>query len=98
MILFHKFISSASYAAGSITLTLKSLTSISVSFLHFGQDKGNFLNSVYFSNLIRVLFLQTGDSNHCVSLNILSSYFVYNIFLQQFSARHDYYNYAYNYV
>ena len=53
------------YASGSlITDVFNSLTLISVSCLHFGQNSGKFSSTVSGRTLIRVLLLQIGHSTH----------------------------------
>lgn len=65
MILFHEFAGSASKASGSlITETFCFSILIKVSRLHFGQNSGNFLNSVSGLIFMRVLLRQTGHNNH----------------------------------
>ena len=67
-------------ASGSlITDIFSCFTSISVSFLHFGQNNGKFLSTVSSRNLIRVLFLQMGHSNH--SLGVFDGIFKFGSYL-----------------
>ena len=57
-------------ASGSlIILIIPRFILIKVSCLHFGQNKGKFINSVSFRTLIRVLLLQIGHNIHdCFSM------------------------------
>ena len=60
-VIAHKFIGSASDASGSsMTEIFILVTLITVSLLHFGQNKGKFLITVSIVILVLVLFLQTG--------------------------------------
>ena len=52
------------FASGSlITVMCNSLTSINISFLHFGQNSGKFIKTVFFRNFILVLFGQIGHNS-----------------------------------
>ena len=55
------------YASGSlITDIFSSLTHISVSCLHFGQNSGKFLSTVSMRIFVRVLLLQIGQLIHSI--------------------------------
>ena len=55
------------YASGSlITDIFSSLTHISVSCLHFGQNSGKFLSTVSIRIFVRVLLLQIGQLIHSI--------------------------------
>ena len=55
-------------ASGSvITKIFRFFTLINISFLHLGQNKGKFFNSVSERILMRVLLLQKGHNNHSKS-------------------------------
>lgn len=69
------------YASGSVIIfILKLLTSIKLSLLHLGQNKGKFFICVSSRTLIRVLFLQIGHnihfsffiSNHIINTHLTS--------------------------
>ena len=56
------------YASGSlITVILNFVTFISDTCLHFGQNRGNFFNSVLYLICTLVLFPQTGQRINCTS-------------------------------
>ena len=59
-------------ASGSTTVIFCFVTLITLSCLHFGQNKGKFINSVSFRILVRVLFLQIGQYTHSIYLNLHS--------------------------
>ena len=68
------------------------LTAIKVSCLHFGQNKGKFINSVSFRTLTRVLLLQIGHNIHdCFSTAtppfILTEYKIHTN-VMRFSRKH----------
>lgn len=65
------------FAFGSLmTVILNCLTLISVSFLHFGQNSGNFSSTVSSLIFTRVLFLHTGHNNHCNDFSCSCNIFV----------------------
>ena len=63
----HKSCRLCVYASGSLIISIfKSLASIKLSFLHFGQNNGKLFSIVSFLNLVRVLFPQTGQWIHSI--------------------------------
>ena len=74
---FHDSSALRLYASGSIIIfILKLLTSIKLSLLHLGQNKGKFFICVSSRTLIRVLFLQIGHNIH--SAFFISLFIRYN--------------------
>ena len=70
------------FAFGSLmTVILNCLTLISVSFLHFGQNSGNFSSTVSSLIFTRVLFLHTGHNNHCNDFSCSCNIFVSRIIM-----------------
>ena len=59
------YIGSCVFASGSlITVILNCFAFIKVSFLHFGQNKGKFFNSVSLRSFVLVLLLHIGHNTH----------------------------------
>ena len=80
-------------ASGSLIIfTIPRFVLIKVSCLHFGQNKGKFINSVSFRTLTRVLLLQIGHNIHdCFSTAtppfILTEYKIHTN-VMRFSRKH----------
>ena len=69
-------------ASGSvITDILNCFTLTKFSFLHFGQNNGNFISSVSYRILIRVLFPQTGQYSHSSIMYLSPPMFFFFLFL-----------------
>ena len=61
------------YASGAlITEMFCCLALINVSFLHFGQNRGKFSNTVFSRILVRVLLPHIGHSTHSLFNNVIS--------------------------
>ena len=68
-------------ASGSvITDILNCFTLTKFSFLHFGQNNGNFISSVSYRILIRVLFPQTGQYSHSSIMYLSPPMFFFFLF------------------